>query len=108
MRASSSVSIRFSRPTKQTASVPTIEEGANVQSILDKLVAQRLSELSDVRRTYSAEMLYRPDVRVGTVGSVMYSDSEDGATVGPVTCFVSEREVTLDPAMRTRLTLEEV
>jgi len=99
---------RIGRWETVEASAPTIEEGQNVQAVLDKLVRQRLSELSDVRRTYSAEMLYRPDVRVGTVGSVMYSDSEDGVAVGPVTCFVSEREVTLDAAMRTRLTLEEV
>lgn len=90
------------------ASTPTIEEGANVQTVLNKLVKDRLAELSDARKVYSAEMLYRPDVRVGTVGELTYIDSADGSTIGPVCVFVSEREVTLDQTMRARVTFEEV
>lgn len=90
------------------ASVGSIEEGASVQAVLDALVASRLKELSDSRRVFSAQMLYRPEVRVGTVGTVSYIDSADGARQEPVRVFVSEREVELMPAMRTRVTLEEV
>ena len=91
-----------------SASVGSIEEGANVQTVLDNLVKTRLAELSDSRRIWSAEMLYRPEVRVGTVGTIAYVDSDAGAKQQPVDVFVSEREVTLDPAMRCRVTLEEV
>ena len=86
---------------------PSIPEGADVGAVLQAYANQRLKELTDTRRTFSAVMLYHPDVAVGRVGRFVYRDSDDGEGLD-VRCFVSEMDITLDAAMRCQLTLEEV
>ena len=51
--------------------------------------------------------LYDPAIAPGTVGDVRYADSPDDPGLS-VRAFCSQREVALDAAMTTTLTLEEL
>lgn len=74
---------------------------------LGKLTRQRLAELSDYSALYEVTTLFHPSIRPGTVGKVSYSDAP-GSTGLSFRAFCSQREIQLDPAMTTTLTLEEL
>lgn len=98
---------RIGRWCGVSESPPSIPDGADIGAVLQAYAVQRLRELTDTRRTFSAKALYNPAVDVGRVGRFMYSDSADGEALD-VRCFVSQMEITLDAAMTCSLTLEEV
>lgn len=79
---------------------------SGVQAAVDAAAASRLSELMGAPSIYSADMLYQP-IRCGEVGTFWYQDSPDDEGLF-VRALVTQREIDLDPAMRMRVTLEEV
>ena len=78
-----------------------------VQSNLDRIVANELASRSSTGNVYEVRALFDPSVRPGTVGTVAYADSPRDAGLS-FRAFCSQREIELDAAMTTTLTLEEI
>lgn len=95
---------RIGRWAVEELSTSSIEEGDDVQSVLDRLVRERLSEASDTRRTFTGSMPYRP-ISVGETGylPIVTDSGTDRAFVQ-----LTQREMTLDAAMETSITLKEL
>ena len=97
---------RLGYVASKTISAPTMEEGADVQAALDQAASDAIAEVAASTATWSATSLYSPDYRPGTAWHVAYSDSPGSDLEAD--CFVSQREITLDAAMETQLTLEVI
>lgn len=74
---------------------------------LQKMADAELASLSDVGGRYEVRTLFDPAVKPGTVGTVAYTDSPDDGGL-QFRAFCSQREIELDAAMTTTLTLEEI
>lgn len=74
---------------------------------LQKLVDSELASRSEVSGVYEVTTLFDPAIQPGTVGTVAYSDGPDGTGLS-FKAFCSQREIALDAAMTTTLTLEEL
>lgn len=101
---------RIGRWETYVATVDNIDTNATagqIQDALNNKVVQELRSHSDVTGTYSASILYTPEVYTGAVGNIYYQDSPDDEGITKK-MFVSGREISLDAAMVTNLTLEEV
>ena len=80
---------------------------APIQANLAKQAAAELASLTSTRCRYEVRCLYDPAIEPGTVGTVRYADSPDDPGLS-VKAFCSQRELSLDAAMTTTLTLEEL
>lgn len=96
------------------AGTPTIskegDENITEQEVLSelrKLVNKAKDEHANARKTWSATMLYWPNIQVGRVGTFYYQDNPNNAAISKK-CFVAQREISLDGSMRMELTLEEL
>lgn len=85
----------------------TIEDGANIQQTLDKLVADELKSKTSTTTDYSVDAMYSALIKCGTVGTFVYQDSLDNEGImAKVLC--SGREIALDYTAQMALTLEEI
>ena len=82
------------------------KKGTSSTWLADEAAAELAARL-DTGNVYEVGALFDPAIRVGTVGTVSYADSPDGAGLS-FKAFCSQREIALDPSMTTTLTLEEV
>lgn len=74
---------------------------------LQKLVDRELAARTSAKSLYEVTTLFHPAIQPGTVGTVSYWDSPDDGGLA-FKAFCSQREITLDAAMTTTLTLEEL
>lgn len=79
---------------------------SDVQAVVELAAKTKLAELSNAPNIYSAEMLYC-NITCGEVGTFWYKDSPDDDGLF-VRALVTQREIDLTPAMRMRVTFEEV
>lgn len=76
-------------------------------SWLQNLAEKELASISSTSSRYEVVTLFDPEVRPGTVGDVAYADSPSDPGLR-FRAFCSQREIELDAAMTTTLTLEEM
>ncbi|MBQ2680446.1 MAG: hypothetical protein IJF97_00765 [Eggerthellaceae bacterium] len=93
-------------PTISVEDGETVTE-SQVKSELAKMLKTARTEHADTHKVWSATMLYMPKVKMGAVGTFYYQDNPDADPIQKKV-FVSQREITLDTAMRMELTLEEI
>lgn len=74
---------------------------------LQKLTDRELAARSSAKGVYEVTALFDPAIQPGTVGTVAYVDSPDDGGL-QFKAFCSQREIQLDAAMTTTLTLEEL
>ena len=82
---------------------PTGSGSTWLKSYADK----QLAALSSTKSRYEVVTLFDPSIKPGTVGKVAYADSPDDGGLS-FKAFCSQREIQLDAAMTTTLTLEEL
>ena len=92
---------------RESYSLEVDEVASPVQSNLDRIAANELAARSATGSRYEVRALFDPSIRPGTVGAVSYADSPHDAGVS-FRAFCSQREIELDAAMTTTLTLEEL
>ena len=74
---------------------------------LQKLTDRELAARTGAKGLYEVTTLFHPAIQPGTVGTVSYWDSPDDGGLA-FKAFCSQREIQLDAAMTTTLTLEEL
>lgn len=74
---------------------------------LQKLTDRELAARTSAKGLYEVTALFDPAIQPGTVGTVSYWDSPDDGGLS-FKAFCSQREIQLDAAMTTTLTLEEL
>lgn len=74
---------------------------------LQKLTDRELAARTGAKGLYEVTTLFHPAIQPGTVGTVSYWDSPDDGGLS-FKAFCSQREIQLDAAMTTTLTLEEL